>query len=86
MRKIIILTALIISISSISAQPADPSDYTEAFDYVFRNISRADATTRILYERVLPFAQLYNYNSNVYSYVDTISTRQNKTYFRPIIY
>lgn len=37
--------------------------YTHAFDSVFAHISRADATTGILYERVLPFGNLTQYNS-----------------------
>jgi len=37
MRKIVILTALIISLTTVSAQIADPFDYTEVFDYVFRS-------------------------------------------------
>ena len=82
MRKIIILSIFIISMITIYAQ----TPFTEAFDNIFRNISRVGATTGILYERVVPFARLYNFNSNAYSNVDTTSTRQNKPYFRPIIY
>nr|MCR4737767.1 hypothetical protein [Bacteroidales bacterium] len=37
--------------------------YTQAFDSVFANVSRAGANTGILYERVLPFANLTNFNS-----------------------
>lgn len=37
--------------------------YTHAFDSVFAHISRADATTGILYERVIPFGNLTHYNS-----------------------
>ena len=71
MRKIIILSVLTISIITTYAQNTSFFDYTESFDYVFRNISRADATTGILYERVVPFSGLYNFNSNTYSNVDT---------------
>ena len=53
------------------AQNSSFFDYTESFDYVFRNVSRTDATTGILYERVVPFSSLYNFNSNMYPYVDT---------------
>jgi hypothetical protein len=65
MKKTIILTAFAVCISITYAQ-----SFTEAFDSVFQNISRVDASTGILYERVIPFAQLYNYNSKV-SPVDT---------------
>jgi len=71
MKKIIILTSLIVSASIVRAQ-----SLTEIFDEVFQNVSRADATTGILYERVLPFAGLYNFNSNI-SPVDT----SNKEHF-----
>ena len=37
--------------------------YIQAFDSVFANVSRAGANTGILYERVLPFANLTNFNS-----------------------
>jgi hypothetical protein len=70
MKKSLIIIASIISTITASAQNTDFSDYTEAFDYVFRNVSRTDATTGILYERVLPFARLQNFKSNVSS-VDT---------------
>ena len=54
MRKIsIILTTLIVSANSIYAQ-----SFTEIFDSLFVNINRTQATTGILYERVLPFACL----------------------------
>ena len=68
MRKIIIFIALVTSINITYAQ-----SYTEAFDSVFANISKTQATTGILYERVLPFAELQNFNSNV-STVDTSSS------------
>jgi len=62
MKKLIISIVWIVSGVSIYAQ--DDFSYTEAFDSVFTNISRTDATTGILYERVIPFAQLHNFNSN----------------------
>lgn len=37
--------------------------YTTAFDSVFAHVSRVDATTGILYERVIPFGNLTHYNS-----------------------
>ena len=62
MKKLIISIIWIVSGISIYAQ--DDFSYTEAFDSVFVNISRTDASTGILYERVIPFAQLHNFNSN----------------------
>ena len=69
MRTIIILIALAISINIAYSQ-----SFTEAFDSVFQNISRADATTGILYNRSIPFAQLYNFNSST-SFVDTSNNK-----------
>jgi len=48
--------------------------FREAFDKVFANVSRKGATTGILYERVIPFAKLFNYNSNITS-VDTSNSQ-----------
>jgi hypothetical protein len=71
MRKIsIILTALTVS-ANIYAQ-----SLTEIFDEVFQNVSRANATTGILYERVLPFAGLHKFNSN-----QTLVDTSNKAHF-----
>ena len=53
----LIITFIIVTIY-VKAQT-----YTHAFDSVFAHISRADATTGILYERVLPFGNLTQYNS-----------------------
>ncbi|MDR0205724.1 MAG: hypothetical protein LBI45_00455 [Bacteroidales bacterium] len=50
---------LFICIFSVKAQ----NTFTETFDEIFKNISRTEATTGILYERVLPFARLQNFNS-----------------------
>jgi hypothetical protein len=47
--------------------------YTESFDSVFQYVSRTQATTGILYERVVPFANLLNFNSNLNASVDTSS-------------
>ena len=61
----------------------EPRTYTEVFDSVFVNVSYADATTGILYERSIPFAQLYNFNSNV-SIVDTSSSKHFIRAFREL--
>lgn len=59
-KKNILLVALTILSVSVKAQT-----YTQAFDSVFFHISRADATSGILYERVLPFGNLTNFNSQI---------------------
>jgi hypothetical protein len=60
MKKIITLAlAVAVSIDITYAQ-----SFTELFDSTFVNVSRTQATTSILYERVLPFAGLYKFNSN----------------------
>ena len=43
--------------------PPVEGTYTEIFDSVFSVISKVDATTGIIYERVVPFANLVNYNN-----------------------
>ena len=55
---VIQISVLFLVLTSTSAQT-----YTQAFDSVFANVSRAGANTGILYERVLPFANLTNFNS-----------------------
>lgn len=57
-QSFVFAAALLLSTASIKAQ-----SYTEAFDSVFTYVSRNDATTGILYERVLPFGNLTKYNS-----------------------
>jgi len=47
---------------------------TNPFDHVFRNVNKVDATTGILYERVIPFAQLHKFNSKLLP-VDTSNCR-----------
>jgi hypothetical protein len=69
MKKTFIIFAIAITSFSLQAQT-----YTESFDSVFQNINRADATTGILYERMVPFAQLNNFNSTV-SPVDTSNSK-----------
>ena len=80
MKKITILTVLIINTIFLQAQFI--STYTSTFDSIFSNVSRIDATTGILYERVIPFAQLYNFNSNLSNSVDTSDMQHFlQTYF-----
>ena len=56
MKKLKVLFALIIITLSLQAQTEQT--YTEAFDSIFINVSRVPATTGILYERVVSFADL----------------------------
>jgi len=62
MRKFsfLVLICTIISTSNLQAQQG----FTEFFDSLFVNISRSDATTGILYERVLPFSNLRQFSGN----------------------
>jgi hypothetical protein len=76
MRKIIILIILLTNVSIMHAQ-----SFTEIFDSVFSNISRTEATTGILYERVIPFARLQNFNSKVSSVDTSNSTHFIQSYF-----
>ena len=69
MKQSVLIFAMTVITFSLQAQTEQT--YTEAFDNAFSNISRADATTGILYERVVPFANLLNYNSRVSASVDT---------------
>jgi hypothetical protein len=56
MKKAIFIFMLIIS--AITTLSQNISTYTEAFDNVFQNVSYSDATTGILYNRVIPFSGL----------------------------
>jgi hypothetical protein len=67
MKKLSFLLSFCLFIFLVQAQE---QTFTGAFDRVFKNVGRAEATTGILYERVLPFAQLHKFNSNL-SNVDT---------------
>lgn len=71
MKKLTIFTLLAFCIGFMNAQ--EMPTYTKEFDRVFKNISRKDATTGILYERVIPFAQLQNFDSKISTKVDTSS-------------
>ena len=53
---------LVIAISFLFAK-TQAQTFTQIFDSVFTHVSRTDATTGILYERVLPFGNLTHYNS-----------------------
>jgi len=76
MNKLILFFVIFLGINIIAVAsylpppPQVEKTFTASFDSVFQNISRADATTGILYERVVPFANLVNYNS-IFNTVDT---------------
>ena len=59
MNKFILILAMTIITSSLHAQTEQT--YTEVFDSIFVNVSKTQATTGILYDRVLPFARLENF-------------------------
>ena len=82
MKKLILaiaFTTLSVPALSQALAPALPIEktYTEMFDSIFSVVNIVQATTGILYERVVPFANLINYNSNINSSVDT----SNQTHF-----
>lgn len=51
----------------------DAQTYTQFFDSVFAHISKSEATTGILYERVIPISNAASFNSQT-NLVDTINT------------
>ena len=61
MQKFILFLAMTFIFLSLHAQAGQT--YTEMFDGVFSVVSRTQATTGILYERVVPFANLTNYDN-----------------------
>lgn len=60
MKKLTIFTLLAFCIGFMNAQ--ETFTYTESFDKAFAKISRTDAKTGLLYDRVVPFARLDNYD------------------------
>ena len=69
MKKLSLIFAM--TFISLSLHAQTEKTYTEMFDSVFSVVSRTQATTGILYERVFPFANLVNYNSIFNPTVDT---------------
>jgi hypothetical protein len=61
MKKFTFILVFFVVFSIVYAQSGQT--YTEEFDSIFSNISRDDATTGILYDRVAQFACLYNFNA-----------------------
>lgn len=63
-----LLSYLIIICCSTAFSQTGPS-FTRLFDSLFANISMADATTGLLYDRVVPFANLPAFNSFTNGYL-----------------
>ena len=64
MKKFLLFFA-ITNIALASVGPQTEPTYTEHFDYMFQNVSRTQATTGILYDRVVPFANLTSHTALV---------------------
>lgn len=68
MKKIIIILLIIVSINAYAQDSlnveiiGDNRPYTEIFDTWFRNINYDTLSTKIFYDRVVPFADLENRN------------------------
>lgn len=60
MKKIYFL-ALVITVISVTNSQAQQG-FTDLFDSAFVNINRTEATTGILYDRVIPFANLTKFS------------------------
>lgn len=71
MKKYILF--IIVSFAFFSLKAQLNQTYTEMFDSVFVHIDRSEATTGILYDRVVPFADFPRFNSMLSSTVDTIN-------------
>jgi len=61
MKRTIIILLLAVSATTLKAQE---QTFTQMFDSVFQYVSRADATTGILYNRVIPFSNLTQFSGN----------------------
>jgi hypothetical protein len=55
------LPIFLITFIALSLQAQTQQTYTQNFDSIFANVSRTDATTGILYDRVVPFATPYGF-------------------------
>jgi len=56
--------SFLVLIFTVASNSQAQQGFTELFDSVFVNISRTQATTGILYERVLPFSNLQQFSGN----------------------
>jgi hypothetical protein len=73
MKKIFFI--LIITVYTCSLHAQQIQTYTEMFDSLLIHISRTDASTGVLYDRVVPFANITDFT--VYPTLDT----SQKQYF-----
>jgi len=73
MKKIIPILLFIILPIILKAQ----KEYTQMIDTVFQDVSRIDATTGILYDRVLPFSNIKQFSGN------NPDTEDNNTFDHP---
>ena len=62
MKNLLLYLTIVLLVAMI---PAKAQTYTDAIDSIFSHVSRADATTGILYERVLSFGNLTKYDSRI---------------------
>lgn len=62
MKKFLFLVLIFTAATTSNLQAQQ--GFTELFDNVFANISRSDATTGVLYDRVLPFSNLKHFIGN----------------------
>jgi len=53
---------LITATATMGKLHAQDQTFTQLFDGVFQHVSRVDATTGILYNRVIPFSRLYKFS------------------------
>ena len=56
MRKLSFIFTIFFTMNIVLWASVAPSTYTEMFDNNFRFVSKTQATTGILYDRVVPFA------------------------------
>jgi hypothetical protein len=61
MKKISILLFCAVLNTALHAQKG--LTYTQIFDSLFINVQQTDATTGILYDRIVPFADLHRLNA-----------------------
>jgi hypothetical protein len=75
MKRFVLFFVIFLSINITvlsTLPPTEPKTYTEMFDSVFSVVSRVQATTGILYDRVVPFANLVNSTLDTSNYIHFI--------------
>jgi hypothetical protein len=61
MKKVSIILLICMSVTTLKSQE---QTFTQMFDSVFQYVSRADATTGVLYNRVMPFSGLSRFETS----------------------